>query len=722
MKKNIIFCIALFLTALRLLAEEGIWIPLYLGQLNEQQMKAMGMKISAADIYNENTVSMKDAVVIFNGGCTGEIVSSEGLLLTNYHCGYRYVQKQSSLEHDYLTKGFWAMSRSEELPTTDLAVTILVRMEDVTEQVLKNISDETPQTARDSIIKVHIKEIKTTAVEGTHYEATVVPFYAGNQYFLFVNEVFKDVRLVGAPPSNIGKFGGDTDNWMWPRHTGDFAVFRIYADKDNKPAEYSEDNVPYKPKKHFEISLEGVREDDFTFVFGYPARTNEYLPSYSIEETVEITNPIRIDVRGKRLSIMEEYMNNDPQVRIQYSAKHANIANGWKKWQGENKGVRRFNGIAKKRIFEKEFQEWTSENPEFQRKYGTLLADFQNNYETMKDYQIAYTYFTEAVSSIELLGIAGRFQTLVALYNEKTPDIEKIKKELEDLKQQVPGFYKDYYQPIDRKIAEAGLNAYLTHVSPEFTPVYLMNAGKNDLHEFINNMFNRTIFLNQTRLISQIAACAPEQKKPTFIKTIENDLAYQLITEFKTFINAYVVPRLQTLTNDNVRLQRLYMKAQMEMQSERRFYPDANFTLRVSYGQVKGFQPADAVTYNHFTTLDGIMEKENPDIYDYVVEPRLHALYSAREYGRYADADGSMHVAFAATNHTTGGNSGSPVLNAKGQLIGINFDRCWEGTMSDLMYDPAVCRNISLDIRYCLFIIDKFAQAGHLVKEMTIVQ
>jgi len=725
MKKTILFVITFLCATLRLAAGEGMWIPLYLGQFNERQMKEMGMKISAADIYSENTVSMKDAIVMFGGGCTGGLISPEGLLLTNHHCGYGAIQQHSTVEHDYLANGFWAMSHSEELPTRDLKVTFLIRMEDVTEHVLKGIFDETPQKIRDSIIKVNTKAITSKAVEGTHYEAAVVPFYSGNQYFLFVNEVFKDVRLVGAPPSNIGKFGGDTDNWMWPRHTGDFALFRIYANRDNKPAEYSENNVPYKSKKYFEISLNGVQEDDFTFVFGYPARTNEYLPSYAIEEIVEVINPIRIDIRTKRLSIMEEAMNNDPKVRIQYSAKYAGIANGWKKWQGENKGIRRFNGIARKQIFEREFREWVSENPDRQKQYGTLLSDFQNNYETLKDYQVAHTYFTEAINSIELLRFAERFQKLVELCNAQTPNLEKINEELKNLKKQAADFYKDYYHPIDRKFAEAGLNAYLANVSPEFIPVALMDAGKKDLHDFINNLFNQTIFLNQNKLTSMLQTFDPEQKKSSkenFIKTIENDPAYQLITNSRTFINQYVVTRQQTLTADNARLQCLYMKAQMEMQPEHLFYPDANSTLRVTYGQVKGFQPADAITYNYFTTLDGIMEKENPNVFDYVVEPKLKQLYYSKKYGHYGADDGTMRVAFVATNHTTGGNSGSPVLNADGHLVGINFDRCWEGTMSDLMYDPAVCRNISLDIRYCLFIIEKFAGAPHLIKEMTIVQ
>jgi len=419
---------------------------------------------------------------------------------------------------------------------------------------------------------------------------------------------------------------------------------------------------------------------------------------------------------------MSEAMNNDPKVRIQYSAKYANIANGWKKWQGENKGIRRFNGIAKKQIFEREFQEWVSTGRGLQRQYGTLLPDFRNNYEMMADYQVAHVYYTEAISSIELLRFAERFQKLVELYNEKTPDIAKVNKELVELKQQAANFYKDYYHPIDRKIAELGLHTYLTNVSPEFTPVVLMDAKKKDLHDFVNNLYNQTIFLNQTKITAMLSAFEPEQKKPALIKTIENDPAYRLIIESKTFINNAVVTPMQTFTNDNARLQRLYIRAQKEMHPDSLFYPNANFTLRVTYGNVQGFQPADAITYHYYTTLDGIMEKENPDIYDYVVEPKLKQLYHDKDYGRYEAADGSMRVAFVATNHTTGGNSGSPVLNANGHLVGINFDRCWEGTMSDLMYDPAVCRNISLDIRYALFIIDKFAGAGHLIKGMTIVQ
>lgn len=716
MKRFFITFILLLTLFCRLFAGEGMWIPLYLGELNEAQMQEMGMRIAAKDIYNENANSMKDAVVLFGRGCTGELISGEGLLLTNHHCGYGQIQSHSSVEHDYLTNGFWAANRTDELPNPDLTVTFLIRMEDATERVLEGVDDKMSENERNEIIRKNIKKIEQEAVEGTHYDALVVPFYHGNQYFLFVNEIFKDVRLVGAPPSNIGKFGGDTDNWMWPRHTGDFSLFRIYADKDNKPAEYSEDNVPYKPKKFFEISLDGVREEDFTFVFGYPARTNEYLPSYAIEETVEVTNPIRIDLRTKRLNIMSEAMNSDPKVRIQYSAKYQGVSNGWKKWQGENKGIKRFDGVGKKQEFEKKFQNWADSKPQLKNEYGDILAAFEKNYDELKDLQIAYTYFTESVFSIELLRFAGRFSDLVKLSKEEPLNAVAIGEEIEWLKKTADDFYKDYNQSIDRRIAETMLTNYLAAVPKEQIPPEFHAADKKGVKSFFDNVFDKTIFLSQDKVNEFF-----DNYKPSQIKKLEKDPAYALIFASRDFVNTNIVKPISELTKKNAQLQRRYMKGQMAMEQERTFYPDANFTLRVTYGHVKGFEPVNGVTYRHFTTLDGIMEKENPDIYDYVVEPKLKELYQNRDYGRYGDEDGTMHVAFAATNHTTGGNSGSPVLNADGHLVGVNFDRCWEGTMSDLMYDPNVCRNISLDIRYCLFIIDKFAGAKHLIDEMLIV-
>ncbi|MDD4847805.1 MAG: S46 family peptidase [Bacteroidales bacterium] len=719
-RKSPILLIVLFILPLLLKAGEGMWLPLWLGELNEKEMQAMGLKISAKDIYDENNSSLKDAVVIFGGGCTGGVVSDQGLLLTNHHCGYGSIQRHSSIEHDYLTDGFWAMNHSEELPCQGLTVTFLIRMEDVTKKMMTGITDDMTEEARQNKIKSNREKIETEVTKGTHYEAVVKPFFEGNQYILFINEIFRDVRLVGAPPSNIGKFGGDTDNWMWPRHTGDFSIFRIYADKDNKPADYSKDNVPYTPKKFFEISLQGVQEGDFTFVFGYPGTTNEYLPSYAINETVNVTNPIRIDMRTKRLDIMKAAMNSDPKIRIQYSSKVAGIANGWKKWQGESGGILHVDGIGQKQNFEKEFTKWEYSNRTTHYKYGKILSSFAKNYEESQDFVAAYTYFRESVNSVELLSFARRFRKAVELASDKTSDPAELYNNIYDLQNSTTAFFKDYNADIDQKVCAAMFTSYLQNVSAEFVPMDIINLNskyKGDMTAFAHDLFAKSMFDNPTemeQLLSNFNSAAA--------KKIAKDPAYQLIINATDFVNHNLIPAIKESYASNDSLQRLYMKAQMEMQPDRRFYPDANFTMRITYGNVAGFKPADAVTYKHFTTLDGIMEKENPDIYDYVVEKQLKTLYKKRDYGRYGDKDGKMHVGFVATNHTTGGNSGSPVLDANGRLIGLNFDRCWEGTMSDLIYNPDICRNISLDIRYCLFIIDKFAGAKHLVDEMTIVE
>lgn len=718
--KQTLLLLVIFLLPFLLKAGEGMWVPLWLGQLNEKEMQAMGLKITAKDIYDENNSSLKDAVVIFGGGCTGGVVSNQGLLLTNHHCGYGSIQKLSSIEHDYLTDGFWAMKQSEELPCPGLTVTFLIRMEDITEKMMTGITDDMTIDERNKRIKENSEKITTEVTKVTHYQAIVKPFFEGNQYLLFINEIYRDVRLVGAPPSNIGKFGGDTDNWVWPRHTGDFSVFRIYADKENKPADYSKDNVPYTPKKFFEISLQGVKDGDFTFVFGYPGTTNEYLPSYAIDETVNVSNPIRIQLRTKRLDIMKAAMNNDPQVRIQYSNKVAGIANGWKKWQGESGGILKVDGIGQKQDFEKQFTEWEYSNRTTHYKYGKILSTFETNYENNIDYLSAYTYFRESVSSIEILGFANRFKKAVALALDKTTKPEDLQKAVQGLQSTTKSFFKDYNVEIDKKVCTAMFESYLQDVSAEFIPKEILQINqkyKGDMNAFTENLFAKSIFDNQEVITKMLENFGSSQAKK-----IEKDPAYALIVASADFVNKSIVPNIIKFYNVNDSLQSLYMKAQMEMQPEKRFYPDANFTMRITYGNVCEFKPSDAVTYNYFTTLDGIIEKENPKIYDYVVENKLKELYNKSDYGKYGDKDGKMHVGFVATNHTTGGNSGSPVLDGNGRLIGLNFDRCWEGTMSDLIYSPEICRNISVDIRYCLFIIDKFSGAKHLIEEMKIVE
>ena len=694
-----------------LFAGEGMWIPMLL-QFNEKEMQEMGMKITADDIYSINHGSLKDAIVLFGGGCTGEIVSDRGLLLTNHHCGYGYIQRHSSVAHDYLTDGFWAMNESEELPCPGLTVTILREMRDVTEKVLNGVTDDMGEAERAAKIEENIQKIVATVQEQTEYKVNVEPFFLGNEYYLLLNEVFKDVRLVGCPPSNIGKFGGDTDNWVWPRHTGDFSIFRIYADKDGKPADYSQDNIPYKPAKHLDISLKGANEGDFAFVFGYPAHTSEYLPAVAVDQEANLLDPIRVALRGKVLDIYNKYQEQDPKVRIQYAAKHANIGNGWKKWMGVTEGINNFKGIERKKAYEAQFQEWCLQARN-RYMYIDLLKNFDANYKALEPYELAYTYLTEAGLRIELVNFAGKFIGLSEVTKD-TPQ-EEIDKMLASLKKAATAFFKDYHQPIDREVAATLLDAYLKAQPSEFRPDFLNEI--NNVEKYVDNLFSKSLLSDEASVIAFL-----DNFKPKDAKKLQKDPAVKVFQSLIDFYYNSVADALESISIDNERLQRIYMKGQMVMEPEKRFSPDANFTLRVTYGKVEGFCPKDGHQYNCFTTLDGIMQKENPDIYDYVVEPRLKQLYNSKDYGRYADKDGTMHVAFTASVHTTGGNSGSPILNAEGQLLGLNFDRCWEGTMSDLIYDPSICRNISVDIRYVLFIIDKFAGAHHLIDEMTIVE
>jgi len=719
MIRNIIFALftVLYVNAS---AGEGMWIPLFLGELNEAEMKDMGMRISAEDIYSINNASLKDAIVIFGGGCTGALVSDQGLMLTNHHCGYGAIQRHSSLEHDYLTDGFWAMSREEELPNPGLRVTFLISMEDVTEKVLDGVGAGMSEAIRDSIVKKNIDAVKEEALgEDSHFKARVVPFYHGNQYFLFITEVYEDVRLVGAPPSNIGKFGGDTDNWMWPRHTGDFSVFRIYADSNNKPAKYSESNVPYKPKKHMPVSIKGVEKGDFTFVFGYPGSTREYIPSFAVEQLTEVQNPIRIKLREQRLNVMNRYIKDDDLIRIQYSTKSAGIANGWKKWIGESRGIARMDAIAEKQKMEKEFQVWANSEPARKKEYGGLISAFEKTYDEMEPMALSFTYLIEAGMGIELVRYAYSFNKLVNACKEK-PEQEEVDKLVEQYGQSAERFFKNYYMPIDYDIFSILLQAYFDNIDPENWPEIfseIKSKYNDNIDAYRDEVYENSMFTSAEKVDDFLGSF-----KASKYKKIEKDPAFMLaISIYEKYFND-IRPDIRKLDAGIDSLQRIYMKAQMAFQPEHRFYPDANFTLRVTYGNVDSYYPRDAVHYNYFTTLEGIMQKEDPNIYDYVVEDKLKELYTEKDYGPYVDKDGSMHVCFIATNHTSGGNSGSPVLDADGHLIGLNFDRNWEGTMSDIVYDPDQCRNITLDIRYCLFVMDKYAGAGYLVDEMTLMK
>lgn len=711
MKKFFVFVILSLALVHRLWADEGMWLPVLLEQLNEKQMQARGLKLTARDLYDINHTSLKDAIVQFGGGCTAELVSPEGLLLTNHHCGYDQIQRHSTLEHDYLTNGFWAMNRQEELPCPGLSVSFLIRMEDVTAEVMAALKPEMNNKQRNAAIAAVSKKIAEKATEGSWYKAQVKSFFSGNQFYLLVYETFEDIRLVGAPPSAIGKFGGDTDNWMWPRHTGDFAIFRIYADSANKPAPYNPANRPFRSKHYFPISLKGVEQGDFTFVYGFPGTTQEYLPAIAVETITEVINPIRIKLRGIRLDIMNRYMETDRATRLKYASKNAGIANGWKKWQGESNGIRRLKGLERKRAYEARFEKWAQGTP-----YQDLLPTYQKVYEEFTRLKRAETWLVEAGFGVEALGFARSFSGLVEASQNKSADPEALQKELKRLQQIMPEFFKDYNARLDRDVFIALMQQYAAASGETEVPVvvqkFMAESGSS-----AGEIFDKSLFTNEERLNRFL-----KDYKPSHVKKIAKDPLWQLASGLREYLMTHIRPALAPLNEKIDSIQRVYMHAQMLMEPERVFYPDANSTLRITYGNVEGYQPRDAVYYMHFTTLDGVMEKDNPDVLDYQVPERLKELWSSKDFGPYADKEGRLRTAFIATNHTSGGNSGSPVLNGEGQLVGINFDRVWEGTMSDLMYDPQMCRNISLDIRYCLFIIDKYAGAGHLIREMKIIQ
>ncbi|MBQ0159339.1 MAG: S46 family peptidase [Bacteroidales bacterium] len=706
--KKIFTLFALFALALpAAVADEGMWIPMLLGK-NQAAMQRAGMRITAQDIYDINNACLKDAVILFNQGCTGEFVSDQGLFLTNHHCGYSYITAHSTVEHDYLTHGFWAMTREQEIPCKGLTATRLVRMEDVTNRVLSGINDKTSEEERERIVKQNITILTTEAVAGTHYKAIIKPFYYGNQYFMYINEVFTDVRLVGAPPSNIGKFGGDTDNWMWPRHTGDFSMFRVYADRDGKPADYSSSNVPYKPLKHLDISLRGVDEGDFTFVFGYPGTTQRYVTHNQMELQAIQENPIRIALRDIRLNHYKAAMELTPAQRLKYASKVASIANGWKKWQGETLGINRLDGVGQKKAQEAQFQAWANNRSE----YKNVLRDLNSAYGRIAPIEIDWVYFTEGVMASDLMNRANHLFRLA-----NTTDDAEARAMCDRMAAQNETFFADFAEHtlVDRAIFIDAMNYVY---SQGHAPYIDQLRGKMPVDQYLAQVYDKSILTNSSKLLPLLKKYTPKQAS-----TLLNDPAVKLfVTGYTATYTTEKEHTYDANKREINRLMRTYVRGMMQQYPDSNFFPDANLTLRVAYGHVQGFRPKDAMYYTPYSTLQGIIEKENPDIYDYVVEPKLKQLYNTKDYGRYANLRGEMPVAFIATNHTTGGNSGSPVLNADGQLIGINFDRCWEGTMSDLLFDPNYCRNISLDIRYCLFIIDKFAGATHLVDEMTIVQ
>ena len=688
----------------------GMWIPSLLEGMNETEMKNLGMKMSASDIYDVNNSSLKDAVPQFNGGCTAEVISSKGLLLTNHHCGFGEIQSHSTVENDYLTDGFWAMKMEDELPNKDLEVTFIVKIEDVTTQVLNGVAALTSEAEKQKKIQENISNLNKSYAKESYQEIKIRTFYEGNQYMLFVTESYTDIRLVGAPPSSIGKFGSDTDNWVWPRHTGDFSLFRIYADKNNRPADYSKDNVPYTPKHFFPVSLDGISEDDFTLVFGYPGRTTEYLPAVAIEQIVNETNPAKIEIRDRALKVTDGFMRKDKAIKIQYASKYASIANYWKKWIGETQGLTKSNAVQIKKNQEVAFQQKVIKAGK-QAEYGNLLTDFEKNYTEILPYTLSRDYFMEVVlRNTELLGLGFKLYQLEQIQSMRGDQAFTDRKN--NLSDGLGEFYKDFNAQVDEKVLEQLIDLYLNKSPQQFIPESLKNTNIAQLTQSVYGTSKMTTYNGVKELL--------KGDTQTVLKNLNNDKGYQLV---KTLAEAFlkeVNPKFEEINTKLSALQRTYMKAQLELNKDARIFPDANSTLRVTYGKVKGYEPRDAVAYEPVTYLDGVMEKYVPGDYEFDVSAKLIDLYNKKDYGQYGE-NGKMPVNFIGTNHTTGGNSGSPAIDAHGNLIGLNFDRVWEGTMSDIYYDPEICRNIMVDMRYVLFIIDKYAGATNLINEMKLV-
>ena len=710
--KQLLLTICTFLLINTSYAGEGMWLPIFLKALNENEMQSLGMKISAEDIYSVNQGSLKDAIAHFGGFCTSEVISKNGLLLTNHHCGYGQIQSHSSIDNNLLKNGFWAKDHSEELPNPGLYAMFINRIEDVSEEILRGVEEGMSTSERESIVQSNIDNYKGRVRLAQFHDIIIRPFYAGNQYFAFYTVRYNDVRLVGTPPESIGKFGADTDNWVWPRHTGDFSLFRIYAGPNNEPAEYSEENIPYTPKHSLPISLDGVEEGDFTMVFGFPGRTNQYLPSIAVEEIVEKHNPARIKIRDTALKILEKYMRADEETRLMYSSKFARVANYWKKWIGESLGLEKTNAVQKKKDYEADFMARAEEKG----KYSGIFSEFDTYYNGMSESELILNYYSEiGRRNVELLGMMANVRRLVNAYENNG------EKAYNDFKARLLPFmensYKNYKSEIDNEVAISLLKIYAEDIDAEYVPSSLLQFRKtSSVEQMVNKIYQMSEFTNIDK-VRAVMSMSPEEA----VAKIKEDPAYKFAEEWQALISEKVNPVNSMYKAKIDSLQQVYMAAQMELFPEKRFYPDANSTMRVTYGQVEGFQPEDGKCYTPLTYLNGTVAKYVPGDYEFDLPAKLLELYESKDYGDYKDHTGEVPVCFLGSNHTTGGNSGSPAIDAYGNLVGLNFDRVWEGTMSDINYDISLCRNIMVDTRFVLFVIDKMAGASHLIDEMELV-
>jgi hypothetical protein len=718
MIKKYFIILVILISGIRLqaVADEGMWLPMFIEKLNYADMKKMGLTLTSEQIYSVNNSSLKDAIVQFGGGCTAELISSQGLLITNHHCGYGNIQSHSTVDHDYLTNGFWAKNKSEELPNEGLTVSFLVKMEDVTSQVLSVVDNKMREKVRNDKITEIIKKLTDEAIKGTTYKAVIRSFYDGNEYFMFIYEVYKDIRLVGAPPSSIGKYGADTDNWMWPRHTGDFSMFRVYTGPDGKPADYSKDNIPMVPKHYLPISIAPINNNDFAMILGYPGSTDRFLTSYGISLALEQFNPAIVKIRGKKLELMKQDMDASSEVRIKYASKYAGIANYWKYFIGQSKGLKRLNVYDKKKQIEDAFKVWVNNSDKERKgKYDSALIYISDAYKEISKYTVARVYYGEAIlRGPEIITFASRAEKLYDLLTAKQPDKTKIDEAIKVIKENAPKSFKNYNAPTDKRLTAALFEMFYLDVPKDQQPDIMAEIAKkykNDFNKYADFVFSKSIFCDETKLNAFL-------EKPS-VKILKNDPAFIVAQAFnkkaKEF-NEKTLAANYMLNKGN----RLFVAGLREMYPDTKFYPNANSTMRLTYGKVMDYTAADAVHFNYYTTLDGVMEKEDPNNWEFVVPAKLKELYKNKDYGRYAE-NGVMKTCFITNNDITGGNSGSPVLNGNGELIGLAFDGNWEAMSGNIAFEPDLQRCINVDIRYVLFIIDKYAGATNLIDEMTIV-
>lgn len=718
MKKLFVLIIVLvigFQPALK--ADEGMWVPMFLKQLNIKDMKKAGFKLSAEDVYSVNQSSLKDAIIIFGGGCTGEIVSPEGLIFTNHHCGYGSIQKVSTTDHNYLKDGFWAKSKAEEIPIDGLTVKFLVRMDDVTAQMLEGVQDTMNEGQRAEVLAKNEEAIVEEATKDNHYNAIVESYFAGNEFYLVVYEVFTDVRLAGTPPEAIGKYGADTDNWMWPRHTGDFSVFRVYMGEDGKPAEYSKDNVPYKSKHYLPVSIKDRKPEDFAFIMGYPGSTQRYLTSFGVEQAIELTNPAVVKIRTAKLDVMREFMDADPKVRLQYASKFARTANYWKYFQGQTKALKQLKVADEKRQIEADFQAWADADENRKAKYGEVVGLFEEAYEANKDLAVAQWYFREAFySGSELVRYAAGFRGLAKLLSADSVDQEKVDARIASLREGMKNHFKDYYKPLDQKMFGETMSLYFWDMPQESQPAILIENAKKykgDFAKWADDVYRTTLFADAAKVEALLDdPCA---------KKINNDPAIKI---YGDFIGVYMSarPMAQPIYDKLDKANRLFVAGLREKNPNTKYYPDANFTMRLTYGKVGGYSPADASYFEWYTTTDGILQKEDPTNPEFEVPEKLKELIEKKDFGPYTNKKGEMPVAFLSDNDITGGNSGSPIMDARGNLIGLAFDGNWEAMSGDIAFDPELQRTINVDIRYVLFVIDKLGGAQNIIDELTIVK